>query len=135
MLWIGNAIPPQSRWWPVFQRYLGLLSGRVSSLGGDPSKIPPTGTGTWPSGPGGGHERREDTGKIVAISYDRFGDFDGFILETYRGHKLTFHSRERRVEAIVRRAWHRRIEVTVTSDSHSHSVAGLTLLGIPPEPC
>lgn len=33
---IGATIPPGNRWYPVFQRYLGLLTDRVRAFGGDP---------------------------------------------------------------------------------------------------
>ena len=47
MRWIGEAIPTESRWYRVFGRYLDQLTAKVGALGGDPSRIPATGTGTW----------------------------------------------------------------------------------------
>ena len=41
-----------SPWYPVLQKYLGLVEGRVTGLGGDPSSIPPSLTGV-PSTPSG----------------------------------------------------------------------------------
>ena len=40
--WIAEAIPADSRWHPVFVRYLDLVGGRVSGLGGDPDQITPS---------------------------------------------------------------------------------------------
>ena len=36
MLWIAEAIPADSRWYPVFQRYLQEIGWRVTVFGGDP---------------------------------------------------------------------------------------------------
>ncbi len=43
--WIGAAIPPKSRWYPVFERYLDQIADRVDDLGGDAAVIEPTPTG------------------------------------------------------------------------------------------
>ena len=55
--WIAQAIPGHSRWYPVWQRYLTQLGGRVTGLGGDPGQILPSPTGTGvpgvPGYPGG----------------------------------------------------------------------------------
>ena len=63
MKWIGASIPKKSRWWPVFQRYLEQLGGRVTYMNGDPTKVYPSPTGVWrhtyhpgQGGHGGSHE-------------------------------------------------------------------------------
>jgi hypothetical protein len=43
--WIGEAIPHESRWSPVFRRYLHEIAGRVSAFGGNPTHIRPSPTG------------------------------------------------------------------------------------------
>jgi hypothetical protein len=135
--WIGEAIPHHNRWFSVFQRYLGLIAGRVISFGGDPVKIWPSPTGggvpspghPGPGHPGGGpghpgggpghpgapgaHGRESFIGKIAGIAYDSFGDFEGFELETREGARHRFESIEGRVLALVERAWMRRILTTV----------------------
>jgi hypothetical protein len=45
MLWIAEAIPADSRWYPVFQRYLQEIGWRVTVFGGDPAVILPSPTG------------------------------------------------------------------------------------------
>ena len=40
MRWIWEHMPPQKRWYPVLQRYISDLAGRVHGFGGDPTKIP-----------------------------------------------------------------------------------------------
>jgi len=42
MKWIGEAIPPDNRWYPVFRRYLSQLGDRVAGFGGNPDKILPS---------------------------------------------------------------------------------------------
>ena len=39
MKWIGEAIPADSRWYPVFKRYLEQLGDRVKGFGGNPDDI------------------------------------------------------------------------------------------------
>ena len=37
--WVAESIPFDSRWYPVFVRYLDQIADRVDSLGGDPDQI------------------------------------------------------------------------------------------------
>jgi hypothetical protein len=123
--WIGESIPYHSRWYPVFQRYLQKLGGRVKSFGGDPSKIlpSPTGQGTGKPGQGGHHpghgyeheHGRPFTGKIEGLIFDRFGDFEGFLLDTEDGDRK-FLSREKDVAELAERAWRERLRITVWAD-------------------
>ena len=128
MKWIGKDIPLASRWYPVFQRYLEQLGGRVTFMGGDPAKVIPTGTGIWHipmrpgGGPGHGHDHGHDhhhefVGKVNGLIYDHFGDFEGFVLETFDGRKHRFYSHEVRVEERVRRACDERAVTKVISES------------------
>ncbi len=112
--WRLERMPVSNRWYPVLQRYIDIIAGRVTSLGGDPSQVPPSLTGYHPE-PGHGVERahEEFTGKVIAIAYDRFGDFEGFRLLTEEGHEVSFRGREREVETLVYRAWQERILITV----------------------
>jgi L-Lysine epsilon oxidase N-terminal/L-lysine epsilon oxidase C-terminal domain len=126
MRWIGEAIPLANRWYPVFQRYLDQIAIRVTGFGGDPTQILPS-----PSGEGRrkhrrhepyeereeheGEKRKASTGKIVGLIFDRFGDFEGFLLDTEDGeHK--FLSREKEIEALAQRAWRDRLRITVSAE-------------------
>jgi len=40
--WRLQAMSPTNRWYPVLQRYISLIAGRVAGLGGDPDAIPPS---------------------------------------------------------------------------------------------
>jgi kumamolisin len=147
MRWIQEAIPPASHWYPVMLRYVGQLAGRVQGLGGDPSKVPPTETGTWPGlggwhpvpvhpTPGHGphsHAHPSCSGKIDAIVYDHFGDFEAFVLETLEGARHRFESRELRVLKLVQRAWAHRITTTVVlRHDHPRHAFEIILHGAPP---
>lgn len=44
---IEQSVPSQTKWWPVFRRYVDLFTGRVAGLGGDPTLIVATGDGAW----------------------------------------------------------------------------------------
>jgi hypothetical protein len=70
--WKLSVMPQTLRFYPVLQRYLGIVAGRVRGLGGDPGRTPPS-----PSGDVPGHEptpkprphkaeRHEFTGKVAA---------------------------------------------------------------------
>jgi hypothetical protein len=123
--WRMGVTPPTSRWLPVLQRYLNLTRIRVINFGGDPNKIPPSQTGNVP---GKGPEpicpppicppvkvenEFEVIGKVVAIHYDRFGDFSGFTVCNEEGCDQSFRVHEHAVEEIVRRAWMERSVVRV----------------------
>ena len=85
MKWIGASIPKKSRWWPVFQRYLEQLGGRVTFMGGDPGKVYPSPTGVWhhpyhpgEGGHGGGHGGHGGNGHGKGGGgHDRDRDSDG----------------------------------------------------------
>jgi hypothetical protein len=47
---IAASIRPNSIWFPVFQRYLATIDGRVRGLGGNPDLIGPSPTGNVPDG-------------------------------------------------------------------------------------
>jgi hypothetical protein len=142
MKWIGKDITVKNRWYPVFKRYLGQLVGRVTFMNGDPDKVIPTGTGNWqnPTGGGGGkgdggrhgdHDHDHDhhhefIGKVNALIYDHFGDFEGFVLEGYNGDKHRFFSREGRVEERARTARDERA-VTKVIAGHERSVVAIVI--------
>jgi hypothetical protein len=115
--WIGETIPHGSRWYPVFRRYLHKLGGRVKTFGGDPTTVEPSPTGdggkTSTGGTGHGDERLDCfTGKIAGLMFDRFGDFEGFLLETDEGDRK-FLSREKDVAELAERVWRERLRITV----------------------
>lgn len=107
------------RWYPVLLRYISYVSARVKGMGGHPSTIAPSQFGAIkPAGKAHGVQYphsagQEFTGKVSAIIYDRFGDFDGFLLQTEEGHEHSLRGREHEVEEIVNRAWTQRMVISV----------------------
>jgi hypothetical protein len=118
-----------------------MVAGRVAGFGGDPIAILPSPTGDVPGlpfVPGGppGHGRPpagrlEETGKIDALSYDHFGDFTGFTLETERGRPHRYDSREQAVRDLAERAARDRLRVTVISEPGRPHVPAAILLHWP----
>lgn len=110
------------------QRYLAQLASRVSQMGGDPSKIPPTGTGIWRLPPPTRVEE-DFMGKVETLIYDRFGDFEAFTLETMSGAYHRFDSREPHIADVARRAWEARARVRVVVElSRPHRPEFIVLL-------
>jgi hypothetical protein len=66
-------------------------------------------------------DKHRFVGKVESLSYDRFGEFESFTLETLDGAIRRFDSRERRVEELIRRVWQERARISVEVDAH-HSV-------------
>jgi hypothetical protein len=110
--YIHQAIPTTDSWRPVFDRYIAQLGDQVAGLGVDPTQIPPS-----PDDPGlpGHHGPRPSdcvTGKVCEVTFDCFGDFQGFVLETCSG-RHRFDSTEPGVERLVLRACRERLTIAV----------------------
>lgn len=119
--WIFKGIPHHNRWHPVFHRYLEQIAGRVSGLGGDPGSIQPSPSGdggsVQPKHPKGAEDEVCATGKIAGLMFDRFGDFEGFLLDTEDGERK-FYSREKDLAELAERAWRERLRITVCAERH-----------------
>lgn len=127
--WRVEVTPPNNRWLPVLNRYLNLTEGLVLTLGGSPGKIPPSQIGNVPGKcpeprppvPRPPHaEECEFTGKVVALHYDRFGDFSGFVILTEVGHEHRFRAREPAMKELLHQAWVERTVVSVVVEGHDH---------------
>jgi len=113
--WRLQQMATTNRWYPVLQRYVSYLSGRVKGLGGNPDEIPPSVTGAP-------HRREhpcerliEYTGKVKEVIFDCFGDFKGFVLyDCCESH--TIHSCEREVGELAMKACRNRLVLTVFLD-------------------
>jgi hypothetical protein len=122
--WRLSQFALSDRWVPVLERYLGYIAGRISGLGGNPVTIKPSPwghNGRPEPGRGAGRRHRDthhETGKVVGVIYDRFGDFEGFHLLTEHGHERTYRSHQAEIETLVRYAWHHRIVITAISEEH-----------------
>jgi hypothetical protein len=131
--WVLSTISPTDRWYPVMQRYVQQISLRVKAFGGDPTRIGPSPIGhVGPHRPahrrpepfpGPGHGLVGHTGKIERLIFDRFGDFEGFVLRIDDGQEKQFRSREERVAELARWAWQARIRTTVFAHEHEPHIA------------
>src|SRR5260221_8021328 len=129
--WVQKAIPKQSRWFSVFERYLGYIGDRVTGFGGDPANIPASPFGNAETKPCEAEDRIYCTGKVSSLIFDRFGDFEGFVLETDEGHRR-FDSRDQDVGILIERAWKERLRVKVIMESgHSRHAASILVLQPP----
>ena len=117
--WILGTIPQTDRWYLPFRRYVAEIGGRFHGFGGDPGSIRPDPNGL-PEGPkpgaGGGFEPEAGligfTGKVSGLLFDRWGDFEGFLLDTNEGERR-FASREHTVEDLATEAWRERTLIVV----------------------
>jgi hypothetical protein len=122
--WRVSVTPAAHRWSLVLQRYLKQTESLVWDLGTDPNSVGPSEIGTIGGHGGGEHppfpilREHEQTGKVSAIHYDRFGDFRGFTILTERGDEQDYVSTEHFVEELVRTAWVERSLLRVVSDEH-----------------
>jgi hypothetical protein len=132
------------------------LKGRVIFQGGEPAKIYPSPTGVWqiPYKPGHGegghgkgrggrhgggaggdhrhdhdhwHDRERVHGKVEALAYDHFGDFEGFVLEMRDGRRRFFRAREQRLEELVRRACEERLVTMVIAAEDDQQILSIVL--------
>ncbi len=72
------------------------------------------------------------SGKVAGLVFDRFGDFEGFLLESLDGGEHRFNSRESEIRQLVNRAWEHRVLTTVLTDHHHpQSPVSIILGGTP----
>jgi hypothetical protein len=131
--WRLQQIASSDRWYPVLLRYVGDVLGRVEGFGGNPVSILPSPTGV-PS-PSRVHpprgERETWIGRVSSIIYDRFGEFEGFDLETEHSERR-FRATEHTIEELVRCAWLDRILIAVHAPLRDpHRPSSITLLRAP----
>jgi hypothetical protein len=73
------------------------------------------------------------TGKIAGLIFDRFGDFEGFLLDTEDGDRK-FFSREEEVAELAERVWHERLRITVWTDRDETHRPTSIVIRQPPAP-
>lgn len=136
--WRLTILTKSSRWYPILQRYVMYVEGRIRGMGQDPGRIQPSqfGTANQPIGQkylpihtSHPHEKdRSFIGKVATIAYDRFGDFEGFLLRTECGEERFFRGHEPHVEDLILNAWNRRILISVAVDGCDDWPAKIVLL-------
>jgi hypothetical protein len=80
--WMILKMSVKNRWYPVLQRYIDQVVGRVQGFGGDPGQIIPSPTGTvsglpHPSDDGDDDKDDQISGKVKGLIFDCSGDFKG----------------------------------------------------------
>jgi hypothetical protein len=129
------TVTAENSWHPVLQRYLEQFGARAHALGGEgpghqPPPAPPV-RHTIRDERGPREARVRFEGKLAGIRFDRFGDFEGFVLDTEDG-PHEFFSREREIETLVTRVWRDRIAIAVTAErDDEHKAQSITLLRPP----
>ncbi|MBB5059405.1 hypothetical protein HDF16_004131 [Granulicella aggregans] len=114
MKWRLEKMAPANRWYPVLQRYISYIAGRVDGLGGNSSSIPPNVNGVPVKKQLQEPEHRHEfKGKVCEIIYNCFGDFEGFVLSECCSGSRTFKTCERGFEAVVLRACRERLLLSV----------------------
>jgi hypothetical protein len=132
--WRLGLIETGNRWYPVLLRWISVLSSRIVAMGGNPGKIPASPRGYQP--PSTDHKPvrhgRCYTGKVAKLSYNCFGDFEGFNLNTCECETYSFSSCEPDMEELIYLAWVERFEITVCACKHdAHRVESVALLRAP----
>lgn len=124
--WRLQNTVPSNRWYPVLQRYVGYVAGRVNAFGGNAGAILPSPNGVPPpKGIPHRGEFDEFTGKVCEVIFDCFGDFEGFVLETCSSIHC-FASRERAIGELVLRACRERLVISVVTErAHEHRIRKL----------
>jgi hypothetical protein len=138
--WVLSTMEPGNRWLPVMERFVEEIALRVDGFGGNSNLIEPSPLGLvptqepdrggWPDG--SDHDRCD--GKVIELMFDRFGDFEGFCLETLSGTRRVFISRERDLADLIRWVWQARIRITVFWRHFDPRVAERVVLHEPPAP-
>jgi hypothetical protein len=74
------------------------------------------------------HHEHRFTGRVERLSYDRFGDFEAFAVESVGGEVRRFESREPHVAELTMRAWLEGWRVAVDVDGNPHRPTSISLL-------
>lgn len=136
--WILATIPASDRWFLPFRRYVAETGERLQGFGGDPAAVKPDPNGL-PELPVEEPELGERPGylsfegKVVALNYDRWGDFEGFVVDTGR-RQIRFESREHSIEDLVDRAWTERIFIVVFAHPRTRHKPETIVLKYAPRP-
>ena len=114
--WRLGQMSPSNRWYPVLQRYIAYLSGRVDGLGGNAAGIPPSITGIPPEGKPAQKEC-EFTGKVCEVIFDCNGEFEGFVV-TDCCESRSFTSRSRHMGDLELKACSKQLRLSVFYEPH-----------------
>jgi hypothetical protein len=134
------TMPADKRWFPVLNRYIEYVAGRVQGFVGDPGTILPSPTGSVPGlpepsprppRPDDDDDVEDFEGKIDGLIYDHFGDFQGVVFETETGARHEFFSHEQAIHDLAEAARHARSHIVVTIGRHHRDILRLVVLRRP----
>jgi hypothetical protein len=78
------------------------------------------------------HDDEGITGKVAGLVFDRFGEFEGFVLAQLHGGERQFDSREKEIEQVISRAWAERVTTTIlVRDKEPRRPVSIILRGPP----
>jgi hypothetical protein len=120
--WRLQQMSPSNRWYPVLQRYIIYLSGRVDGMGGDAGKINPSPLGYWEL-PGKQVEPVvTHKGKVSRVIFDCYGEFEGFVLSECCDKKHTFRACDKGMQEIILRAFKERHHISLLTNKNNGSI-------------
>lgn len=119
--WRQQHMSPEYRWYPVLQRYIAYVSGRVNGFGGDASSIKPSLTGMPVQPKEAPKHLTEHRGKVREVIYDCFGNLKGIVLENCCSERWTFECTEESIGALALRACKERLRFTILTDERHHN--------------
>ena len=104
----------------MLKRYIQFISDRIKGLGGNPDAIPPSPSGApiKPSRPC--DDLVELRGKVMEVSFDCFGDLEGFVLDDCCD-LLAFKTRERELGKLAIKACKERLTISVFVERNNRS--------------
>lgn len=130
--WRLQQMSPANRWYPVLQRYILYLGGRIRELGGDPDQIPASPLGYWEGGEGAKpHDTGASvTGRVTRVIFDCGGRVEGFVVQECCDRERTFAICDEGLADLVLRACTHGYRVTiVSSKTNPHGVHRLIVEG------
>jgi len=114
--WRREHMSPAYRWYPVLQRYIEYVSGRVKGFGGDPNQIGPSLMPIFKPEP----KYVEYQGRVCEIIFDCFGDLKGFVLVQCCGEERRFECCQRSLGELLLKACRDELKIVVLSDPKRH---------------
>jgi hypothetical protein len=125
--WRLQAMEPTNRWYPVLERYITYVAGRVQGMGGDPAQIPPSLTGAPVAARPPERRTIEFVGQVSRIGFDCHGDFTGFTLDDCdAGH--AFETRDPGLGELVIRAFAERFRLLVVVRLPEHHIRRIEIV-------
>jgi hypothetical protein len=126
--WRREHMQPVNRWYPVLDKYIGYVRGRVDGFGGDAAGVKPSLQGVPRPLVPWGRAPAMHRGRVEEVIYDCFGDLEGFVLAGCCTEREVFECREPGLGLLLLRACKDDLRVAVVvDDKRGRRVCGLRL--------